>query len=155
MRSELLWGAAAGAAGTTALNAVTYADMVLRGRPASTTPEQTVEALSDAVGVDVPGEGQSRSARVTALGQLTGTAAGVGSGAVYGALRAAGLARGRAAGTAVATGIALLAGNGPMTAMKVTDPRNWRAVDWAADIVPHLAYGIVTAGVMRRLERRG
>src|SRR4051794_1955049 len=32
-------GIIAGAVGTTALNATTYADMVLRARPASTTPE--------------------------------------------------------------------------------------------------------------------
>jgi hypothetical protein len=34
----VLRGAAAGAAGTTALNAVTYLDMVVRGRPASDAP---------------------------------------------------------------------------------------------------------------------
>ena len=41
----VLRGAAAGAAGTTALNAVTYLDMTVRGRGTSSTPEQTVEAL--------------------------------------------------------------------------------------------------------------
>jgi hypothetical protein len=35
----LLSGAAAGAAGTTALNVITYLDIALRGRPTSTTPE--------------------------------------------------------------------------------------------------------------------
>jgi hypothetical protein len=34
----MLLGAAAGAAGTTMLNTVTYLDMVARARPASTTP---------------------------------------------------------------------------------------------------------------------
>ncbi|MDQ1620983.1 MAG: hypothetical protein QOE19_3552, partial [Actinomycetota bacterium] len=24
-------------------------------------------------------------------------------------------------------------------------PRTWSAVDWVADVVPHLAYGLVTA----------
>ncbi len=42
-----LLGAAAGAAGTTALNVVTYLDMAVRGRPASSTPEMTVEKLSE------------------------------------------------------------------------------------------------------------
>ena len=37
----LLRGAAAGAAGSTALNAVTYLDMVVRGRGTSSTPERT------------------------------------------------------------------------------------------------------------------
>nr|MDQ3307779.1 hypothetical protein [Actinomycetota bacterium] len=63
MFKRLLLGAAAGAAGTTALNAVTYADMVWRARPASSTPEDTVERLSDAVGVEVPGDGDDRANR--------------------------------------------------------------------------------------------
>ncbi len=41
----VLLGAAAGAAGATALNALTYVDMAVRGRPASSTPETTVERL--------------------------------------------------------------------------------------------------------------
>jgi len=53
----LLRGAAAGAAGTTALNAVTYLDMVLRGRGTSSTPEDTVEKLSDKTHLPVPGDG--------------------------------------------------------------------------------------------------
>jgi len=36
-------GAVAGAAGTTALNAVGYADMALRGRPASSVPARVAE----------------------------------------------------------------------------------------------------------------
>lgn len=52
--SSLRAGLAAGAAGTTVLNAVTYLDMVARGRPASTTPEDAVRALSDKTGVSIP-----------------------------------------------------------------------------------------------------
>jgi len=63
-----LRGAAAGAAGTTALNAVTYLDMVLRGRGTSSTPEDTVEKLSDKIHVPVPGEGDERVNRVSGLG---------------------------------------------------------------------------------------
>lgn len=40
-----MWGAAAGAAGTPALNAVTYADMVVRARAASSVPPDTVKKL--------------------------------------------------------------------------------------------------------------
>ena len=53
--STLGWalrGAAAGAAGSTALNAVTYLDMAGRGRGSSSTPEQTVQALAG-LGCDV------------------------------------------------------------------------------------------------------
>jgi len=80
-----LRGAAAGASGTTALNTLTYLVMVARARPASTTPEDTVEELSRRTGIDVPGAGKDRDNRV-------------------------------------------------------------------ADVVPHLAYGIVTAGVLQGLE---
>ena len=41
----ILAGAAAGAAGTTALNLIAYLDMTLRGRGASSTPEDTVEKV--------------------------------------------------------------------------------------------------------------
>ncbi len=80
----VLIGAAAGAAGTTALNAVTYLDMVARGRPTSSTPEDTVEKLSDKAHVPVPGEGDARQNRVAGLGPLTGLVAGVGVGAGLG-----------------------------------------------------------------------
>jgi len=35
--------------------------------------------------------------------------------------------------------------NGPMTALGLTDPRDWRGSEWAADVLPHLAYGVITA----------
>lgn len=62
-----LLGAAARAAGTTALNAVTYLDMAVRGRPSSSTPEDTVEKLSALVHVGVPGDGDLRQNRVQGL----------------------------------------------------------------------------------------
>jgi hypothetical protein len=40
--------------------------------------------------------------------------------------------------------------NGPMTALGVTDPRTWAAADRVADVVPHLAYGLVTAAAYGR-----
>lgn len=146
----LMSGAIAGAAGTTALNAVTYLDMVIRARPVSSTPEKTVEALSDQIGVAVPGDGEARTNRIAGLGPLTGLAAGVGAGLVIGGLRGAGWRPGRLGTTLAAAGVALIAGNGPMTALGVTDPRSWAAKDWAADLVPHLAYGAVTASVLAR-----
>ena len=147
-----LRGAAAGAAGTTALNTLSYLDMVARARPASTTPEATVEELSKRTGVDVPGEGQNRDNRVAGLGPLTGIAAGLGAGLVLGAARALGLRPGLVVSALVATVGALVGTNGPMTMLGVTDPRTWAAKDWVADVVPHLAYGIVTAGVLQGLD---
>lgn len=149
LRGALL-GAAAGAAGTTALNTVTYLDMVVRGRPASSTPEQTVEALTDRAHVTVPGDGGVRQNRVAGLGPLTGIAAGLGVGVLLGLARAVG----RRPGTATATAAALLVGNAPMTLLGVTDPRTWPVSSWVADVVPHVAYGAVTAAVLEQLDPR-
>ncbi len=151
MRSALL-GAAAGAAGTTALNVVAYLDMAVRGRPASSTPEDTVERLSAVAHVPVPGQGETRVNRVAGLGPLTGLLAGVGIGGLLGVARAAGWRPGPRAGAATATVGALVGTNGPMTALGVTDPRTWPASAWVADLVPHLAYGAVTAAVLDRLD---
>jgi len=149
----LALGAAAGAAGTTALNAVTYLDMAVRGRPASSTPEQTVEKIAELTGLPVPGEGETRQNRLSGLGALTGAVTGVGVGALAGAV----LHR-RDLGTPVLAVVisagAMVAANGPMTALRITDPRSWGASGWASDIVPHVAYGTVTAAVARALLRR-
>lgn len=151
MRGALL-GAAAGAAGTTALNATTYLDMVVRGRPTSSTPEDTVEALSVKVHVAVPGTDDTRDNRVAGLGPLTGLVAGVGTGALLGLVRAAGWRPGLLGGGIAATLGALAGSNGPMTVLGVTDPRTWPASSWIADIVPHLVYGVVTAAVLDSLD---
>ena len=142
--TEILRGAAGGAAGTTALNATTYLDMVLRGRPASSTPEATVEKVSDVTGVEVPGDREARQGRVSALGALTGIGAGVGVGALLGVLRGAGLRAGPVTGPLLAGALAMVAGNAPMAGLGVSNPRKWAAKDWAADVVPRLAYGAVT-----------
>jgi hypothetical protein len=144
-------GAAAGAAGSTALNAVTYLDMAVRGRPASDTPGQTVRRLSAVTHVPVPGDGESRDNRVAGLGPLAGLVTGVGSGMLLALARAAGWRPGLVAEAGVAAALALLGSNGPMTALGVTDPRTWPASSWVSDVVPHLVYGAVAAGVLRGL----
>lgn len=147
MMRKVIAGAAAGAAGTTALNAATYTDMVLRGRGGSSTPEETVERLSDATDIPVPGEGEMRNNRLSGLGAMLGMATGVGVGALYGAARALPW-KPPFPVAALANGLAAMAGsNLPMVALKVTDPRTWRPADWLADLVPHLAYGAATAAV--------
>ncbi|WSM37443.1 hypothetical protein OG776_03315 [Streptomyces sp. NBC_01689] len=155
MTRGLMYGAAAGAAGTTALDTVSYCDIALRGRPASSTPEVTVRRLSQRLHVPIPGEGDKQDNRVAGLGPLTGYAAGLGMGAVLGAARAAGWCPGRPAHYAVAAAGALVGTNGPMTVLRVTDPRTWSAVDWVSDIVPHLAYAVVTVAVLERMMPAG
>lgn len=147
----LLAGAAAGAAGTTALNLVTYLDMTVRGRPASDTPERTVERLAGTVGIDVPGGGDVRAARVSGIGAALGLATGVAVGAVAGLVRGSGVRLPYPVGAAVTTAGVLAAANGPMTVLGITDPRTWSATDWASDVVPHVAYATVTSAVLRRL----
>jgi hypothetical protein len=147
-----LLGAAAGAAGTTALNTLTYIDMAARGRPASSTPETTVEKLSGVAHVPIPGDEETRENRVSGLGPLTGQLAGLGIGAVLGLARAAGWRPGLGVSTAAATVGAMVGTSGPMTVLGVTDPRTWPAKSWVVDIVPHLGYGLVTAAVLERLD---
>lgn len=145
-------GAAAGAAATATLNAVTYLDMAIRGRPASSTPEQSVEELSHRVGVPIPGQGDRRDNRVAGLAPLLGTAAGVGAGMALGMLRATGAVSGRRSTTAAAFVAAMIVGNGPMTLLRITDPRQWSAADWVADVVPHAAYALVAGAVLDDLD---
>jgi len=142
LTGDVMAGVLAGAAGTTALNAVTYIDMAWRARPASTTPQTTVEKLAEATGVAIP-----------ALGALTGMLTGVGVGAAYGLANACGLQPTFAVGATLATAAAIAASNGPMTLLGITDPRTWSATDWASDVVPHLAYGLVTAAAYAALRR--
>lgn len=155
VQGDAVRGLVAGAAGTTALNAVAYLDMVLRGRPESTTPEETIRRLEDQTGLSVsadPADSEAANNRRSGLGALLGIATGLAMGAGYGAVRAR---LGKdvpwpALATAASLG-AMVATNVPMVALGVTDPRTWPASSWLADVVPHLAYGAVTASVFEAL----
>jgi len=149
----ILAGAAAGAAGTSALDAATYLDMTIRGRSASDTPQRTVQKLADQAGVDVPGEGDTRDNRLTGLGSLSGIATGVGVGAAFGLLRRLGLRPPTLIGGALVGLAAMAATDSSMASMKISDPRSWSAADWLADLLPHLAYGLVTYATLQALER--
>ncbi|MGY2129654.1 hypothetical protein [Blastococcus sp. SYSU DS0617] len=148
-----LRGAAAGAAGSTALNAVTYLDMAVRGRGSSSTPERTVETLASKAHVPIPGDDETRQNRVQGLGPLTGLVAGVGVGVVVGLVRAAGYRSRPAVGTLLTTAGVLVAANGPMTVLGITDPRTWSRTDWLSDLVPHVVYGAVVKTTMDAFDR--
>ncbi|WP_203230960.1 hypothetical protein [Nocardioides caldifontis] len=147
-------GLLAGAAGTAALNAATYLDMALRGRPASTVPERTVEAAADRTGIAVPGGRSAREARTTALGALGGVATGLAVGVAASAARTAGLRLPPALDTLATGGAALVLGNASSVRLGTTDPRGWSASDWTADVVPHLAFGLAASAVLRESEPR-
>jgi hypothetical protein len=145
MLTSILRGAAAGAAGTTALNAVTYADMVLRARSSSSTPEKTVQKLSDKAGAEIPGDDEEKQNRVSGLGALMGLVTGVSVGAAYGVAHAFGWRPSTVTGALVTTLAAMSGSNLPMAGLGISDPRSWSVAEWLSDIVPHVAYGLVTA----------
>jgi hypothetical protein len=144
-----LWaGAAAGAAGATALNIATYTDMAVRARPASDAPQETVEKLAEHADLEITDDN-----RRTGLGSLSGLVTGVGVGAAFGLLRRFGVRLPLPVG-AVVTGLTAMAvTDGSMAALKVTDPRTWSGTDWLSDVVPHLVYGAVTYATLRALDR--
>lgn len=146
-RSPLAAGLRAGAAGTTALNLVTYLDMATRGRPASSSPAQLVSRLAQAVGVDL-GDDKHAAARSEGVGALLGIYTGLAAG-VAGSF----LVRRRRPGfvvTAATLGAGtMLASDTPVVAMGLTDPRKWSAIDWLSDVVPHAVYGATTAACLR------
>lgn len=154
---HLMNGIAAGAAGTTALNSVTYLDMVVRGRPASSMPDETVRKTAELAGVTLSEQGpdsEPAQNRRTGLGALMGIVAGLGTGALYGLVRPR---LGRVPLVLLGAGAGLAANvgtTGPMAALGLTDPRSWPASSWLSDLVPHLAYGLATAVVFERLRRR-
>ncbi|WP_159943359.1 MULTISPECIES: hypothetical protein [unclassified Nocardiopsis] len=148
MTHYLLRGAMAGAAGTTALNTVTYLDMALRARPASTTPETTIRKLEELTGArlsEAGNDSEEEANRRSGIGPLLGIATGVASGMLYGAARSR-WPRLPVALLAVGAGVAANVGStAPMAALGVTDPREWSAESWVSDIVPHLSFGLATA----------
>jgi hypothetical protein len=150
----ILAGAAAGAAGTAALNAATYVDMTMRGRGESDTPSRTVEAIEQRLPVSVPGRGEKRANRISGLGSLSGIVTGVGVGMVFGLARRAGLRPPLAVGAVVAGILAMASTDGSMAALDVSDPRSWSASDWLSDLLPHLVYGTVTYAVLEACDGR-
>ncbi|SEG93287.1 hypothetical protein SAMN05216223_12780 [Actinacidiphila yanglinensis] len=150
----LLRGTVAGAAGTTVLNAVTYGDMAVRGRPTSSAPEGTVEALADLTGVTVGGTGETRGNRLTGLGALSGIVTGVGVGTAVAVLRKAGVRLPLWMGGVLTGALAMAVTDLSMAELDVSDPRTWSGTDWLSDAIPHLIYGLVTYGIMTAGEQR-
>ncbi len=144
-------GMIAGAAGSTALNAVSYADQALRGRPAGDTPAETARTLADVTDVTVPGGPDERQNRFEGLGPLAGLAVGVGVGALAGVLRSYRVKIPKGL-SAVTVGLGAMAiSDTTMAALKVSEPKDWTAGTVVADAVPHLAYGLVTTAALHRL----
>jgi hypothetical protein len=154
-----LWvGAVAGAAGTMALDVVSYGDMLLRGRQSSDLPAEVVRRLAAKAGntqLSVPSEEASETLknRRSALGALSGYAIGITIGALYGAVSlAAGTKRGLLLRTVALGAIAMAASDVPASMLGATNPKEWSASSWASDIMPHIAYGLATAAVVAAID---
>ncbi|MEV6812332.1 hypothetical protein [Micromonospora sp. NPDC051296] len=146
-------GLIAGAVGTMALNVVTYLDIVARARPASQTPEESAGRVAGAAHVNL-GTPEQATNRRSGLGALMGYGLGVAA-----AVGFAALVRGRRQpmlrATALLGGGVMTLSDGSLTLLGVTDPRQWRRVDWVADLVPHIAYGLTAAATWNRLRPSG
>jgi hypothetical protein len=148
-------GLVAGAAGTAALNLTTYADMLIRGRPASSVPEKVAGRLAEDAGIEpiaAHKQDEASGNRRSAAGALMGYVVGMGAGVDYAFLRAfmPGLPLPVAA-TAIGV-MAMAASDVPATMTDATNPREWTASSWASDIIPHLAYGFATAAAFNMLD---
>lgn len=115
------------------------------GSQASDAPEQSVDRLVECTGGLLGREPGARSNRRAALGSLLEYATGTGVGAVFGAL--VGDRFGWKMAAPILTGSAVLPANAPIVLLRVTDPRQWSAADWASDILPHAVYGMTAAAV--------
>ena len=173
MANRIVAGLAAGAAGTLALNVAGYLDMLVRGRSASTLPGDVAGRLADEIGLpldfdldfddaeadadvddDEDGDVDQRVAnRQEALGALLGYTNGLGIGVAYSFIRLV-LPRPPAwlAG-ALLGGVAMAASDYPSTRLGLTDPQTWSSSDWLADIVPHMAFGVVTAATFEAIKK--
>ncbi|WP_375483519.1 hypothetical protein [uncultured Jatrophihabitans sp.] len=153
-----LRGAAAGAAGTTALNATTYLDMAIRGRSTSSAPQDLVKIAADKAGVDIPGDGDERDNRLAGLGPLSGTAVGAAVGALAGSLHRTLRTRGHAIPALIAVPLisaaAMATSDLPLKLFGISDPAKWKSADWAADAVPHLVFGAATYATLRATDDR-
>jgi hypothetical protein len=145
---DLLDGVLAGVVGSEALNVTSYLDMVVRARPASSTPQETARRFAEVVHLDLGSEARAANRRA-GLGPLLGYATGAAVPIVLA------LAGARRLPLPVAAGLlgagAMLASNGAMAALRVSDPRSWSRADWLSDVIPHLAYGFAAAATLRRL----
>ncbi len=157
MLKDTLLGVVAGAAGTVALNVATYVDMAARGRSSSSAPSKMVEIVANKAGLSLSAQSkgsqdETTQNRESGLGALLGYVNGLGVGVAYGLLRSqldelplplAGIGVGL---------LAMAASDVPLVALKVSDPKTWGVSGWAADLIPHIIYGLVTVATFEALS---
>ncbi|MER5461243.1 hypothetical protein ABT010_11275 [Streptomyces sp. NPDC002668] len=153
MIRTIVRGCAAGAAGTTALNAVSYADMALRGRPASSVPETLVDTIATRMGLPLR-DSAEKGNRLIGLAAVTGVAVGCGTGAAVSLVHRAGARMPLWLGGALTGALVMVVADVPIARLGISDPRTWSAGDWASDVVPHLVFGLVTYGLVTAWDQQ-
>ncbi|TGZ15519.1 hypothetical protein DV517_04920 [Streptomyces sp. S816] len=111
-----------------------------------------VEKITEKAGHPVP-ESDGRDNRLSGLGALTGIAVGVGTGAAVALLHRAGVRPPGRLGGPVTGALAMVLTDIPIAGLGISDPRTWSLADWTADALPHLAYGLVTYGLISAAHR--
>lgn len=147
-------GLRAGAVGTALINMSTYADMALRGRPASPIPEADVQRLAALANIRLGHDEKTSDARRSGLASLMGYATGFGVGIGYASLEPILSRLPRAVRAALVGMTAMALTDAVSTALGSTDPRTWSVQAWAADAVPHLVYGAGVVAAYEALDHR-
>lgn len=147
--ARAIFGGLAGCAGTAALNALTYADMAVRGRPASEIPERVVRTIAESAdwkSLAGPRESLSDAGknRRSGIAALLGYADGIGAGVAFGVLRPALKDVSPLWLGVLLAGFTMVASEGTATALRQTDPAEWPLSAWMSDVVPRCAYGWIT-----------
>lgn len=150
---RVLASVAGAAAGVTAMDAVSYLDMLIRGRPASDVPSTVASRITGRLHVRLGDEQASRN-RSTALGALLGSATGLTVAIGYGLLRKVTRPLPRPAAGLLVGAAAMVASDTPIVLSGLSDPRRWGTAGWMSDIVPHAVYGMTAVAVHEALIRR-
>ncbi len=148
-------GLLAGATGILALDAYTYLDMFVRGRPPSDVPATVVQKLAEKLGLDAlaTADGDEPKHRRSGAGALSGYGVGLGSAIAYSGIRPSTEAwlpwpiAGAILGLAT-----LVVSEGSATKLGATDWSTWSASDWISDIVPRTLFGLCVAYVCEILD---
>ena len=155
MIRTLMTGVIAGATGELALNVASYADMVIRARPASSMPGKVAGRMADLAGVELsrPGErAEIAETRKEASGALLGYGMAVGTAVSYALLRRAGMRLPVPIGGVLMGGAAMAVSDSVATAIGATDPATWGVSGWLADVIPHAIFGVATAATLELID---
>lgn len=153
MRSRLVNGALAGAAGTCALNLFAYLDMAATRRSSSAVPRLAAHAIAARAGLAPrPIDDEASMSRWEGFGEALGYVHGVCQGIGYGFVRARLRESAWRVGAVALCLETFVVGEGACIALGATDPRTWGLQGYARGLLLRLAFGIVTAAAFDALS---